>query len=97
MRHENHCFTTSSDTLAQDIQKAQLEVLKKESQKLDLEIENLLLAKKKLKLEIMEIEERRGIISYIQYAYQLLIYLHYTVFSHLSSLTHTPLVYTCSL
>ena len=34
-----------------------------ESQKLDLEIKNLLLAKKKLKLEMMEIEERRGISS----------------------------------
>ena len=34
-----------------------------ESQKLDLEIENFLLAKKKLKLEIMEIVERRGISS----------------------------------
>ena len=51
---------TKKICLTQDIQQTQLEVLKKESQKLDLEIENLLLAKKKLKLEILEIEERRG-------------------------------------
>ena len=52
---------TKKICLTQDIQQTKLEVLKKESQKLDLEIENLLLAKKKLKLEIMEIEERTGL------------------------------------
>lgn len=56
---------TKKICLTQDIQQTQLEVLKKESQKLDLEIENLLLAKKKLKLEILEIEERRGRNSWV--------------------------------
>ena len=51
---------TKKVSLTQDIQETHLEVLKKESRKLDIEIENLLLARKKLKLEIEEIEERRG-------------------------------------
>ena len=51
---------TKKVSLTQDIQETQLEVLKKESRKLDFEIENLLLARKKLKLEIEEVEERRG-------------------------------------
>ena len=51
---------TKKVSLTQNIQETQLEVLKKESRKLDIEIENLLLARKKLKLEMEEIEERRG-------------------------------------
>ena len=48
---------TKKVSLTQDIQETQLEVLKKESRKLDIEIENLLLARKKLKLEIEREED----------------------------------------
>ena len=49
-----------NSAIIDEINEAHLEVLNKESRKLDLEIENLLLGKKKIILEIEEIERRRA-------------------------------------
>ena len=50
----------SQSVTMEDIHKAHLEVLAKESRKIDIEIENLLLARKKLTLEIEKLERRNS-------------------------------------